>query len=179
MHCHFVHHNTTSAWTYSLCNVFSWHQAGTGKSHEMKIIFCHLAAISQMLLHSYFIFDSLDHPWFKPDKEPISASPLLVQHFQELLTTFGFSWHMAPGEVEAELTYFHPHGLIGAVVMPFSDVLLFGTTGSSSEYRDIKVYTSDALQHSLFLKWEDLLLMALMNGVGYDVSQFILAQLIC
>ncbi|KAL4069528.1 hypothetical protein J3A83DRAFT_4538887 [Scleroderma citrinum] len=38
---------------------------------------------------------------------------------------------------------------------------------SSSEYGDIEVYTSDALQHGPFLKWEDLL-MALMNGVGYD-----------
>ncbi|KAL4071494.1 hypothetical protein V8B97DRAFT_1870676, partial [Scleroderma yunnanense] len=169
--CHFVHHNTTSAWTYSLCNVFSWCQAGTGKLHEMKIIFCCLAAISQMLLHPYFIFDSLDRPWFKPDKEPISAPPLLVQRFQELLTVFGFSWHTAPGEVEAELAYFHSHGLIDAVVTLFSDVLLFGATSViRRRYGDVKVYTSDALQHSPFLKWEDLLLMVLMNGAGYDVS---------
>ncbi|KAL4077392.1 hypothetical protein J3A83DRAFT_4213259 [Scleroderma citrinum] len=81
---------------------------------------------------------------------------------------------MAPGEAEAELAYFHSHGLIDAVVTLFSDVLLFGATSvirsiqSSSEYGDVKVYTSDALQHSPFLKWEDLLLMVLMNGAGYD-----------
>ncbi|KAL4076435.1 hypothetical protein J3A83DRAFT_4399710 [Scleroderma citrinum] len=99
-----------------------------------------------------------DCPWFKLDKEPISAPPLLVQHFQELLTAFGFNWHTAPGEVEAELAYFHSHGLIDAMCH----------LKSSSEYRDIKVYTSDALQHGPFLKWEDLLLIVLMNGAGYD-----------
>ncbi|KAL4075101.1 PIN domain-like protein [Scleroderma yunnanense] len=158
-----------SAWTYSLCNVFSWCQAGTGKSHEMRIIFCRLAAISQMLLHPHFIFDGSEHPWFKPDKEPISAPSLLVQHFQELLTAFGFNWHIAPAEAEAELDYFYSHGLIDAVVTPFSDVLLFGATSViQSEYGDVKVYTSDALQHGPFLEWGDLLLMALMNGAGYD-----------
>ncbi|KAL4080480.1 PIN domain-like protein [Scleroderma citrinum] len=128
-----------------------------------------------MLLHPHFIFDGSEHPWFKPDKEPISAPSLLVQRFQELLTAFGFNWHIAPAEAEAELAYFYSHGLIDAVVTPFSDVLLFGATSviqsipSPSEYGDVKVYTSDALQHGPFLEWGDLLLMALMNGAGYDI----------
>ncbi|KAL4072544.1 PIN domain-like protein [Scleroderma yunnanense] len=145
--------------------MFSWHQAGTGKSHEMRIIFCRLAAISQMLLHPHFIFDGSECPWFKLDKEPISAPPLLVQHFQELLTAFGFNWHIAPAEAEAELAYFYSHGLVDAVVTPFSDVLFIP---SPSKYRDVEVYMSDALQHGPFLEWGDLLLMALMNGAGYD-----------
>ncbi|KAL4064546.1 hypothetical protein J3A83DRAFT_4191265 [Scleroderma citrinum] len=39
---------------------------------------------------------------------------------------------------------------------------------SPSKYRDVEVYMSDALQHGPFLEWGDLLLMALMNGAGYD-----------
>jgi len=32
----------------------------------------------------------------------------------------------APGEVEAELAYFHSCGLVDAVVTPYNDTLLFG-----------------------------------------------------
>jgi len=32
----------------------------------------------------------------------------------------------APGEAEAELAYFHSHGLVDVVVTSYNDVLLFG-----------------------------------------------------
>ncbi|KAL4065135.1 PIN domain-like protein [Scleroderma citrinum] len=167
-----------SAWTYSLCTPFSWCQAGTGRSPEMKTIFCCLAVISRVPLHPHFIFNGPDHPSFKGDRGPISAPPLLEQCFQELLAAFGFNWHVAPGEAEAELAYFHSHGLIDIVASLFNNALLFGATSVmqsipssdrySSKYEDVEVYTSDAMEHDLLLQWGDLLLIVLMTGTDYD-----------
>ncbi|KAL4068993.1 hypothetical protein J3A83DRAFT_4373259 [Scleroderma citrinum] len=127
-----------------------------------------------MLLHPYFIFDGPDHPLFKEGRGCICALPLLEQSFQGLLMAFGFSWHTAPGQAEAELTYFHLHGLTNAVVSPCNSVLLFGATGVirsipssdryAGEYEDVKLYTLDAME----LKWGDLLLIALMSSAKYD-----------
>ncbi|KIM65589.1 hypothetical protein SCLCIDRAFT_112241 [Scleroderma citrinum Foug A] len=80
-----------------------------------------------MLLHPHFVFDGPNWPCFKrgEDRMYCTGAPLLKEHFQELLDAFGFSWHMAPGEAEAELAYFQLHGLIDAMVMPYNDVFLF------------------------------------------------------
>ena len=124
--------------------MFSWPQAGTAGSPEIDIIFSRLAAISQMLLHPYFVFDGPDCPQLQWGKGTVftSSPPLLLQHFQELLTAFGFSWHIvscllqispdantvcqAPVEADTELAYFQTYGLLDAVVTPYNDSLLFG-----------------------------------------------------
>jgi len=93
--CFIAHKATTSAWIYSLTNVFSYRNAGTGRSHEMPTIFFWLSTISQMLIQPYFIFDGQDRPWFPGGYERSygTGPSLLVQRFQELLNAFGFSWH--------------------------------------------------------------------------------------
>jgi len=106
---HFIAHKaTTSAWVSFLTNVFTWHHAGTGRSHEMPTIFVWLSELSQMLIHPYFIFDGPNRPLFKGGDERIHGGgpPLLVQRFQELLNAFGFSWH----------TVGHSHGLLQMLI---------------------------------------------------------------
>lgn len=148
------------AWMYSLVNVFSWRQAGTGQSHEMKIIFHHLSAISQLPLHAYFVFDGPDCPQLK----------------HELLTAFGFKWHVAPGEAEAELAYLQSLGLVDAVVTPYNDALLFGATcivcsvPNSDRYEDVYFYSPDALEKHASLEWGDLLLVRLMSSTDNDAG---------
>ncbi|KIM63580.1 hypothetical protein SCLCIDRAFT_96899, partial [Scleroderma citrinum Foug A] len=168
-----------SAWVYLLTNTFSWHITGTGKSNDMQIIFSQLAAISQMLLHPHFIFDGPNQPSFRQSKDRLCGirPPLLEKHFQELLGVFGFSWHMAPGEAEAELAYFHSYGLVNAVVMPYNDALLFGAPSIlqsvqplSRTYGDVELYKVDALENSPSLERGDLLLIALMSGADYNMG---------
>ena len=97
-----------------------------------------------MLLHPYFVFDGPDCPQLQWGKGTVftSSLPLLLQHFQELLTAFSFNWHIvscllqispdankvhqAPGEADVELAYFQTYGLLDAVVTPYNDSLLFG-----------------------------------------------------
>ncbi|KAI6029097.1 PIN domain-like protein [Pisolithus microcarpus] len=168
-----------SAWMYALVNVFSWRQAGTGWSHEMKIIFRRLSAISQIPLHAYFVFDGLDRPQLKRGKNITapSAPRLLAQRFQELLTAFGFNWHMAPGEVEAELAYLQSLGLIDAVATPYNDALLFGATciirsiPHIGRYEDVYVYTPDSIEKCASLEWGDFLLVTLMCSTEDDAGR--------
>ncbi|KAI6126773.1 PIN domain-like protein [Pisolithus sp. B1] len=180
-----LHKCAASAWMYSLVNVFSWRQAGTGQSHEMRVIFRRLSAISQLLLHAYFVFDGPDRPQLKRGKDIIclSGPRLLAQRFQELLTAFGFNWH-APGEAEAELAYLQSLGLVDTVATPDNDALLFGATcvirrivaGAAviltrwncsiphiGRYEDVYIYTPDAIEKHASLEWGDLLLVALMS----------------
>ncbi|KAI5982054.1 PIN domain-like protein [Pisolithus albus] len=157
---------------YSLVNVFSWRRAGTGQSDEMKIIFRRLSALSRFLLHAYFVFDGPDCPQLKRGKNvtSLSAPRLLSQRFQELLTAFGFNWHVAPGEAEAELAYLQSLGLIDAVVTPYNDALLFGAAcifrsiPHIGRYEDMYVYTRDAIEKDASLEWGDLLLVTLMSS---------------
>ena len=94
---HFIAHKaTTSACISFLTNVFTWHQAGTGRLHEMPMIFTWLSEILQMPIHPYFIINGPDHPQLNGGDECIyrTGPPLLVECFQKLLDAFGFSWHM-------------------------------------------------------------------------------------
>jgi len=60
----------------------------------MCIIFSHLVALSEMVICAHFVFDGPSRPQPKPGKEARAVPSLLTQHFQEMLTTFGFSWHV-------------------------------------------------------------------------------------
>ncbi|KAI6149143.1 PIN domain-like protein [Pisolithus tinctorius] len=167
--------NDTSAWMFSLLNVFSWRRAGTGQSHEMPTIFRRLSTISRMLLHPYFVFDGPDCPQIKRGKDVGGWSPpsLLVQRFQELLTAFGFDWHVAPGEAEAELSCLQSCGFIDAVVTPYNDTLLFGATCVLRSIRgdeDVEVYSAEAIENSAALEWGDLLLITLMSSADSDTG---------
>ncbi|KIO02214.1 hypothetical protein M404DRAFT_28120 [Pisolithus tinctorius Marx 270] len=83
--------------------------------------------------------------------------------------------HKALGEAEAELACLQSCTLIDVVVMLYNDVLLFGATciirsgiPPSGKYKDMQLYSSDALQNCTSLKWGDLLLVTLMSSVDSE-----------
>ncbi|KAL4062245.1 PIN domain-like protein [Scleroderma citrinum] len=90
-------------------------------------------------------------------KQVKNAPHFLTQHFQELLSAFGFTWHEAPGKAEAELAKLNAVGIIDAVFSDDSDILLFGAPcviRSSLQhecYDVIKVFMEDALEHEAHL----------------------------
>ncbi|KAI6137078.1 hypothetical protein F5141DRAFT_1209395 [Pisolithus sp. B1] len=179
-----------SAWMYSLVNIFSWHQAGMGQSHEMRVIFHQLLAISQLLLHTYFVFDGLDYPQLRRGKDIVCLSGLhlLAQCFQELLTAFGFNWHIAPGEAERNWPTSSCSDLLALsqhqIMMHYCLVQLVSSTGKVDgivagaavilthwncsiphigRYKDVYIYTPDAIEKHSSLEWGNLLLVALMS----------------
>ncbi|KAL4072541.1 hypothetical protein V8B97DRAFT_1870158, partial [Scleroderma yunnanense] len=154
-------------------------------------IFCHLAAISEMVLHVYFVFNRPDHAWFKEGKGPGIVLHMLMQCFQELLTLFGFGWHvvslryiyfhvsyhsitLAPAEAEAELTQLDVQGHVNVVITHDGDALLFGVTSvitpGSHSVDNVEIYTADTIKHGANLTQGGLLLIVLIKGGNYGVS---------
>ena len=50
----------------------------------------------------------------------------MVSGMQEIIEAFGFEWHRAPGEAEAELAYLNRVGIIDAIVTDDVDTFVFG-----------------------------------------------------
>ena len=50
--------------------------------------------LSEVVVGAHFVFNGPNQPMPKPGKEVKVAPLLLVQHFQDMLTAFGFSWHV-------------------------------------------------------------------------------------
>ena len=112
----------------------------------MRIVFSCLVSLSEMVLCAHFVFDGPSQPMPKPGKEAIAVPFLLMQHFQEMLTAFSFSWHVVsrpsvtllftssetllqvPGLTDAELAQLNARGLVDVVVTDSDNVLLFGST---------------------------------------------------
>ncbi|KAL4064547.1 PIN domain-like protein, partial [Scleroderma citrinum] len=157
-----------------------------GESPEIHTIFYQLIMILQMLLHAHFVFDGPQRPKLKCGKQVKNAPHFLMQCFQELLSTFGFTWHEASNEAEAELAKLNVVGIIDAVFSDDSNILLFGapciiqSSLQHEHYNVIKVFTEDTLEHGAHLTQGGLLLIALMSsgdyndgicGCGYDIAQ--------
>ena len=79
---------------HNLCSGFTQHLVGTQELLEMHIIFSRLVALLEMVLCAHFIFDGPSQPQPKPGKGARAILSLLTEHFQEMLTAFGFSWHV-------------------------------------------------------------------------------------
>ncbi|KAI6006231.1 hypothetical protein F5J12DRAFT_783010 [Pisolithus orientalis] len=150
-----------SAWMYSLLNMFSWHQAGTGWSHEIQMIFHHLASISQMPLQPYFVFDGLDCPQLKRGKDIMHPCypPLLVQQLSRAIDGIWFQLaHGSGGGRDRTLPASSHAALVDVMVTLYNNALLFGADLHHSQ------------QNCTGLKWGDLLLVMLMSSVDSEVA---------
>ena len=73
---------------------FAQRHAGSRKSLEARFLFSRLIALSEVVVGAHFVFDGPNQPMPKPGREVKAAPLLLVQCFQDMLTAFGFSWHV-------------------------------------------------------------------------------------
>jgi Holliday junction resolvase YEN1 len=126
-----------------------------------------------------FVFDGPHKPQFKRNKRvgPNTASlPNMLA--KQLLNYFGFPYHMAPGEAEAECALLQREGIVDAVLSEDVDTLMFGCGTTfrnwSSESRGAKapthvsVYEVEATKSGKAgLDREGMVLVALMSGGDY------------
>ncbi|KAI9746159.1 MAG: hypothetical protein M1818_000840 [Claussenomyces sp. TS43310] len=99
-----------------------------------------------------------------------------------MLKLFGFPWHIAPGEAEAECALLQREGIVDAVLSEDVDTLMFGcrTTfrnwtceGSAGNHAPthVSVYDANATLHGRGgLDREGMILVALMSGGDYDTD---------
>ncbi|KAJ7143360.1 PIN domain-like protein, partial [Mycena crocata] len=145
----------------------------------LRTLFYQLCNFQEAPVTPVFVFDGPGRPAMKRGIH-VGHHPLwLTDHFKRLIRAFGYHYHDAPGEAEAELAHLNKLGFIDAVITEDSDALVFGArtvirtlglvlcrphVGQNSH-----IYTSSAISaHPLYLDEDGLLLFALLVGGDYD-----------
>ena len=95
---------------------------------------------------------------------------------KQLLKHFGFPWHVAPGEAEAECALLQKEGLVDAVLSEDVDTLMFGSgitlknwsaEGTSKVPTHVNVYRAAETKKKSGMDKEGMVLVALMSGGDY------------
>ncbi|KAL8696458.1 MAG: hypothetical protein Q9201_007646 [Fulgogasparrea decipioides] len=156
-------------------------QAGKGGSNPaVRTLYYRLLRLLSLSIRPLFIFDGPNKPLFKRNVKitPYGASlPNFIT--KQLLQLFGFPYHTAPGEAEAECALLQKEGVVDAVFSEDVDTMMFGCTvqvrnWSSENTRGNKVpthvnlYRAEATkQGKSGLDSDGMILIALMSGGDY------------
>lgn len=125
------------------------------------------------------MFDGPNKPPFKRNSKTHSSGASLPNYLtKQLLKFFGFPFHTAPGEAEAECALLQKQGIVDAVLSEDVDTLMFGCgltlrnwssegpRGSKSPTH-VSVYTAEATKERFNLDSDGMILIALMSGGDY------------
>lgn len=135
-----------------------------------------------MNIHPLFVFDGPNKPLFKRNKKVggpgvrVASVPEFLA--KQLLKQFGFPWHVAPGEAEAECALLQREGIVDAVLSEDVDTLMFGSGvtlrnwtpeggGSGKTPTHVNVYRAEETFASSGLDGQGMVLVALMSGGDY------------
>lgn len=103
-------------------------QSGKGGSNPaLRTLYYRLLRLLALNIQPLFVFDGPHKPPFKRNvrTQPHTAClPNLLA--KQLLKLFGFPYHTAPGEAEAECAFFQQEGVVDAVLSEDVDTLMFG-----------------------------------------------------
>ncbi|KAI4169667.1 MAG: hypothetical protein LQ346_008947, partial [Caloplaca aetnensis] len=161
-----------------------WHfqtQAGQGGSNPaLRTLYYRLIRLLSLSIRPFFIFDGPNKPPFKRNVKTGNLGAQLPNFItKQLLDLFGFPYHTAPGEAEAECTLLQKEGIVDAVLSEDVDTMMFGCTvhlrnWSSENVRGSKspthvnLYRAEATkQGKSGLDSDGMILIALMSGGDY------------
>ncbi|KAF2233122.1 hypothetical protein EV356DRAFT_215388 [Viridothelium virens] len=112
----------TSIWLFQV-------QSGKGGTNPaLRTFFYRLLRLLSLSIHPLFIFDGPNKPPFKRNKrtgQNFASVPDFLA--KQLLQQFGFPYHRAPGEAEAECALLQRKGVVDAVLSEDVDTLMFGS----------------------------------------------------
>jgi holliday junction resolvase YEN1 len=143
-------------------------------------LYYRLLRLLSISVQPLFVFDGPHKPPFKRNKKTGHHGAMLPNLLtKQLLKLFGFPFHVAPGEAEAECALLQREGLVDAVLSEDVDTLMFacglalrnwsseGTRGSKSPTH-VSVYNAvKTKQGKSGLDREGMVLIALMSGGDY------------
>ncbi|KAF7374677.1 Flap endonuclease GEN 1 [Mycena sanguinolenta] len=140
----------------------------------LKLFFYQLCQFSKAPVTMIFVFDGPHRPDVKRGKRVIDRPTPLIEHVKKLIVAFGYYFHEAPGEAEAELAKLNQLGYIHGILTENSDAFVFGahcvirTTGPTVKHI-CRVYTSRSIGNTsaVNLSTDGLLLFALLSGGDY------------
>ena len=150
-----------------------------GKNPALRTLYFRLLKLLGLGIQPLFVFDGPQRPSFKRGKKvaPYAAS---LDNFlvKQLLRLFGFPFHDAPGEAEAECAWLQSEGAVDAVLSEDVDTLMFGCTLSLRNWTPeggrtnktpthVDVHRSQRTLETSGLDCEGMILVALMSGGDY------------
>ncbi|TKA61691.1 hypothetical protein B0A55_13070 [Friedmanniomyces simplex] len=161
-------------------------QSGRGGSNPaLRTFYYRLLRLLSLGIHPLFVFDGPNKPLFKRNKKVggpgvrVASVPEFLA--KQLLKQFGFPWHVAPGEAEAECALLQREGIVDAVLSDDVDTLMFGSRltfrdwraegpmgGSKKTPTHVSVYReAETKERSRGMEREGMILVALMSGGDY------------
>ncbi|PQE11344.1 flap structure-specific endonuclease protein [Rutstroemia sp. NJR-2017a BVV2] len=158
-------------------------QAGQGGTNPaLRTLYYRLLRLLSVSIQPLFVFDGPHKPPVKRNKRTGhggASIPDLMS--KELLKLFGFAYHIAPGEAEAECALLQREGIVDAVLSEDVDTLMFGSgltfRNWSAETTKAKIPTHvnvyDAAKTKAGrsgLDREGMILVALMSGGDYKTE---------
>ncbi|KAL8920792.1 MAG: hypothetical protein Q9172_004332 [Xanthocarpia lactea] len=161
-----------------------WHfqtQAGKGGSNPaLRTLYYRLLRLLSLCIRPLFVFDGPNKPPFKRNAKTGTHSAALPNFItKQLLQLFGFPYHTAPGEAEAECALLQKEGVVDAVLSEDVDTMMFGCTvhlrnWSSENVRGnktpshVNMYRAEVTKRGKSgLDSEGMILIALMSGGDY------------
>lgn len=128
-------------------------------------------------IHPLFVFDGPNKPPFKRNKRT-SPNVASIPEFlaKQLLKSFGFPLHVAPGEAEAECALLQREGVVDAVLSEDVDTLMFGSKVTIRNWSaqdkgktptHVNLYDAHETKQASGLDREGMILVALMSGGDY------------
>ncbi|KAF2432939.1 hypothetical protein EJ08DRAFT_694976 [Tothia fuscella] len=154
-------------------------QSGKGGSNPaLRTFYYRLLRLISISVHPLFVFDGPNKPPFKRNKRTgpnVASIPEFLA--KQLLKQFGFPFHIAPGEAEAECALIQREGIVDAVLSEDVDTLMFGSgltfRNWTPEYNKsggpthVNLYDAKVTKAGSGLDREGMVLIALMSGGDY------------
>ncbi|KAL8813176.1 MAG: hypothetical protein Q9223_007108 [Gallowayella weberi] len=161
-----------------------WHfqtQSGRGGSNPaLRTLYYRLLRLLSLSIKPLFVFDGANKPPFKRNVKTGTLGAQLPNFItKQLLQLFGFPYHTAPGEAEAECALLQKEGVVDAVLSEDVDTMMFGCTvhlrnWSSENVRGnktpshVNLYRAEATKQGRSgLDSQGMILVALMSGGDY------------
>ncbi|KAF2480144.1 hypothetical protein BDY17DRAFT_303305 [Neohortaea acidophila] len=156
-------------------------QSGKGGSNPaLRTFYYRLLRLLTLNIWPLFVFDGPNKPLFKRNKK-VGGPGVRVANVPEflakqLLKHFGFPWHVAPGEAEAECALLQREGVVDAVLSEDVDTLMFGSgvtlrnwtsENTTKTPTHVNVYRAEQTKETSGMDREGMILVALMSGGDY------------
>ncbi|KAK7542937.1 hypothetical protein IWX49DRAFT_196170 [Phyllosticta citricarpa] len=148
-----------------------------GTNPAMRTFFYRLLRLMKLSVQPLFVFDGPNKPSEKRNKKTGQTFASIPEYFaKQVLKKFGFPFHDAPGEAEAECALLQTSGIVDMVLSEDVDTLMFGSRMTIRPSQDQKsgksathfnLYDSVEIKTESGLDREGMILVAMMSGGDY------------
>ncbi|KAI9696025.1 MAG: hypothetical protein M1836_005856 [Candelina mexicana] len=148
-----------------------------GKNPTLRTLYYRLLRLLSFSIQPLFVFDGPNKPPVKRNARTGQHAPSSLDYIsKQLLKFFGFPFHVAPGEAEAECALLQQHGIVDAVLSEDVDTLMFGCGLSMRNWSGelnktpshVNLYDAEKIkQGKSGLDREGMVLVALLSGGDY------------